>query len=101
MAVNRHRIKLLDRCIDHPELGNLWQVAGREQPRLAFTRYLESRIAAGQLREVPDLRLAARIVIETCATWAVHIHWDRAPEIYDPDAARTNAIDFLVRGLIA
>jgi AcrR family transcriptional regulator len=101
MATNRHRIKLLDRCIDHPELTNLWQVAGREQPRIAFTRYLESRIAVGQVRDVPDLRLATRIVIETCATWAVHIHWDRAPEIYDADASRTNAIDFLVRGLIA
>ena len=101
MAVNRHGIKLLDRCIDHPELENLWQVAGREQPRLALMRYLESRIAAGQVRDVPDLRLATRIVIETCATWAVHIHWDRAPEIYDSDAARANAIDFLVRGLVA
>lgn len=40
-------------------------------------------------------------VIETCATWAVHIHWDRAPEHYDPEAARANAIEILVRGLIA
>jgi AcrR family transcriptional regulator len=101
MAANRHGIKLLDRCMDHPELGSLWQTAGREQPRAAFARYLESRIAAGQIRDVPDVRLATRIVIETCATWAVHIHWDRAPEIYDAEAARANAIDFLVRGLIA
>jgi AcrR family transcriptional regulator len=101
MAVNRHRIKLLDRCMDHPDLGGLWQQAGRIQSRLDLTRYLEARIRAGQVRVVPDVALAARIVIETCATWAVHIHWDRAPESYEPELARSNAIDFLVRGLIA
>ena len=47
-----------------------------------------------------DLRLAARLVIETCTTWAVHIHWDRAPENYPLEAMRANAIDFVVRGLI-
>ncbi len=101
MSVNRHRIKLLDRCMDHPDLEELWQLAGRVQSRLDFVRYLEVRIRAGQVRPVPDVALAARIVIETCATWAVHIHWDRAPEFYDAELSRANAIDFLVRGLIA
>jgi AcrR family transcriptional regulator len=100
MSENRRRIKLLDRCMDHPELGELWQSAGREQLRQKLVRYLESRIRAGQLRRLPDQRLAARLVIETCATWAVHIHWDRAPEHYEPEAMRANAIDFLVRGLM-
>ena len=99
MSENRHRIKLLDRCMDHPELENLWQTQGREQSRLAMARYIERRIEAGQIRPVPNIRLAARIIIETVATWAVHIHWDRAPEAFDPEEARTNAIDFLVRGL--
>ena len=99
MFENRHRIKLLDRCMDHPELEDLWQVQGREQPRLAIARYIEQRIAAGQIRPLENIRLAARIVIETVATWAVHIHWDKAPEIFDPAEARSNAIDFLVRGL--
>jgi len=99
MYSNRHGIKLLDRCMDHPELVDLWQTHGREGPRLALARYLEKRIAGGQLREVANLRLAARIVIETVATWAVHIHWDRAPEAFDHDEARATTIDFLVRGL--
>jgi AcrR family transcriptional regulator len=98
MDRNRHRIKLLDRCMDHPELVDLWQSQGREGSRLAVARYLEQRIAAGQVRPVPNLRLAARIVIETVATWAVHIHWDRAPEAFDDAEARENTIDFLVRG---
>jgi AcrR family transcriptional regulator len=100
MTANRHRIKMLDRCMDHPELGHLWQTVGREQSRLALAHYLTARVEAGQIRELPDVRLATRFVIETCATWAVHIHWDRAPESYDPAEARANAIDFLVRGLV-
>ena len=100
MLANRHSIKLLDRCMDHPELGALWQVAGREQIRLSLARYLGHRIEAGQVRALSDLRLAARIVIETCTTWAVHIHWDRAPEAIDPDLARAYTIEFLIRGLL-
>lgn len=99
MFANRHGIKLLDRCMDHPELANLWQTQGREQPRLAMARYIERRIAVGQIRAVPNVRLAARIVIETLSTWAVHIHWDKAPEAFDPKESRSNAVDFLVRGL--
>lgn len=99
MFANRHGIKLLDRCMDHPELANLWQTQGREQPRLAMARYIERRIAVGQIRAVPNIRLAARIVIETLSTWAVHIHWDKAPEAFDPKESRSNAVDFLVRGL--
>jgi hypothetical protein len=33
-------------------------------------------------------------------TWAVHIHWDRAPERFGPDEAREKAIEFAVRGLL-
>lgn len=100
MAANRHGIKLLDRCMDHPELEQLWQSAGRERARSMLIRYLTARIEAGQLRPVADVRLAARIVIETCATWAVHIHWDRAPENYEPELMRENAIGFMVRALL-
>jgi len=98
---NRHRIKLLDRCLDHPELADLWQTQGREQPRRTLVRYLERRIAAGQIRPLPNVRLAARMVIETVTTWAVHIHWDRAPEPFDLGESRSNTLEFLVRGLIA
>lgn len=99
MLANRHRIKLLDRCLDHPELEKIWQTQGREQSRRAIARYLELRMAAGQIRSVPNIRLIARIVLETVATWAVHIHWDKAPEVFDPEESRSNAIDFLVHGL--
>ena len=96
-----HRtIKLIDRCSDHPELQEIWQTHGREGPRAALVRYLEKRMAAGQLRRVPNARLAARMIIEVATTWAVHIKWDRSPEDFDPDEARENAIDFLVTALV-
>ena len=95
-----HRsIKLIDRSVDHPELGNLWQTAGREAPRAALVRYLDKRMQAGQLRQVANVRLAARMIIEVATTWAIHIKWDRSPEDFDPDEARENAIDFLVHAL--
>jgi AcrR family transcriptional regulator len=95
-----HRaIKLIDRCVDHPELRELWQTQGRQAPRAALVRYLEKRMADGQLRSVPNVRLAARMIIEVASTWAIHIKWDRAPEDFDPSEARENAIDFLVTAL--
>jgi AcrR family transcriptional regulator len=101
MSSHRRRIKLLDRCMDHPELAGLWQVGGREHARVGFVAYLEKRTSAGQVRALPNLRLAARMVIETVATWAVHIHWDRSPEPFDSGEVRENVIDFLVRGLLS
>lgn len=101
MHANRHRIKLLDRCMDHPELERLWQTEGREGARQAIARYLAHRIDSGDFRPIENVRLGARIVLETCATWAVHIHWDRAPESFAPAEARAMAIDFMVRGLLA
>ncbi len=101
MTANRFGIKLLDRCMDHPELQQLWQEMGREGVRLAMMGYLEARIATGHVRSFPEVRLAARFVIESCATWAVHIHWDRAPEPFEPEAMRANTIGFVTRGLLA
>lgn len=98
---NRHAIKLLDRCVDQPEIRDLWQAEGREQTRLMLARYIEQRAGIGQFRTVSDHRIAARLLIETIATWAVHIHWDRSPERLDLVASRRAVIDFLVSGFVA
>lgn len=92
-------IKLIDRCADHPEVGKIWQLLGREEPRAALARWLERRMAAGQLRPLRSARLAARMIIEICTTWAIHIKWDRVPEDFDPSEARENAIEFIVAAL--
>ncbi|MCZ6782082.1 MAG: helix-turn-helix domain containing protein [Proteobacteria bacterium] len=99
---NHRTIKLVDRCAaEHPEVGEIWQTGAREATRAAFARYIEMRVRAGQFRPVQSAQLAARFLIEVVATWAIHIHWDRFPERFDPVEARENAIEFVVRGLVA
>ena len=97
---NHRGIKLIDRCQDHPELGLIWQKTGREVNRQQIVDYLTLRTEGGQLRRVKDVRLAARFIIETIATWAVHIKWDHSPESFDPQDARENAISFIVEALV-
>jgi len=92
----RKAIKLVDRCVDHPELRETWLVLGRQAPREAMARYLELRVRSGQLRPLANIRLGARLLQEVAVTWAIHIHWDRNPERFDPDEARENAIAFIV-----
>jgi AcrR family transcriptional regulator len=95
------RIKLVDRCWDHPELGSVWQERGREAPRLRLAEYFDLRMRAGQLRLHPNPRLAARIAVETISTWAMHIKWDPMPEPLDPLESKQAVIEFIARGLLS
>ncbi|MBW2240546.1 MAG: TetR/AcrR family transcriptional regulator [Deltaproteobacteria bacterium] len=101
-AANRHRtsIKLIDRCArDQPELAEAFYRGGRLAQLALLTRFLRMRIEAGQLQAVPDAEIAARFIIETVATWAVHIHWDPAPQPIDPAIAEDTAVHFVLSGL--
>lgn len=98
---NCRTIKLLDSCSDHPVFGPLWQQSGREATRGKLAEYMDLRLRAGQVRSDLEPRLAARLVVETIATWAVHIKWDRSPESFEPVSTRENVIDFIARGLEA
>jgi len=101
--LSRHRtaIKLLDRSASaRPELASAYFAGGRFQQVDHLTAYLERRIAAGQLRAVPSAAVASRFIIETIATWAVHVHWDPAPQRYDPADAEETVVQFLLGGLI-
>ena len=94
-------ITLVERAVGHPEISQDWQTRGREDSRQRLAAYIESRIQSGQLRALPEPRLAARFVIECIATWAMHIRWDPSPEHFDEKAAQDNLVEFLVRGLLA
>jgi len=99
----RHRtaIKLMDRCgADHPELAAIFYEQGRFSQVDRLTRYLESRIATGALRPVPTASVAARFIVETIATWAVHMHWDPAPRFSEPADAEATVVQFLLGGLL-
>jgi AcrR family transcriptional regulator len=101
MSRQRTAIKLIDRCAhDYPELAALWFRAGRGGLLTALERYLTVRSAAGLLRPLPDASVAARLVLETVAVWAVHRHWDPAPQVLDDAVVETAVVQMLVAGLV-
>jgi AcrR family transcriptional regulator len=101
LSRNRVGIKLVERCAaDHPELAEVWYRASRFAALDQLTRYLETRARGGQLRPLPDLVLAARILLETVVLWAVHVHWDPAPQVFDETTVEDTVVRFLVDPLI-
>ena len=100
---SRHRtaIELIDRCArDLPALSSAFYAGGRFSQLDALSHYLESRIRRGHLQDVRDVRTAARFVIESIATWAVHIHWDPSPQPIDPADAEETVVRFVLGGLL-
>ncbi len=101
-ASHRSGIKLLDRCASEvPELAELWREAGRGAELDLLGRYLERRMAAGQIAALATPSLGARIWLETVVTWAVHIHWDRNPQKIDESAAKEAVVAILCSGFLA
>jgi AcrR family transcriptional regulator len=101
-ASSRHRtaLELIDRCgADHPDLASLFYREGRLAQLGTLVRYLDARIRKGHLSPLPDTAVAARFVIEAIATWAVHIHWDPAPQRIDPRDAEETVVRIVVNGL--
>jgi AcrR family transcriptional regulator len=103
-TMTRHRtgIKLLDRCAaDYPELARLWFAHGREAVVAAFVRYLETRRRARQLAPSPDVAVTARLIVETIVFWAVHRHWDPAPQNVEEPVAEASVVRLLTNTLLA
>lgn len=97
----RHRtvIELLDRCAhDHPELAAVWYGNGRSPLLAALARFLTVRVRLAPGR---DADIAARIILETLAFWAVHRHWDPSPQAVEPARAREAVVSFLRDALVA
>ena len=101
LEANCRVVRMLERCSDHPELGPLWHAMVRAPARGDLARYVAQRVKAGQLRQVEHPQLAARIALETVATWAMHIKWDRAPESYEPESTKAVVIEQICRGLLS
>jgi AcrR family transcriptional regulator len=97
MFRNRRALKLVDRCaIDHPELASLWYEQGRGAQLGMLASYLEARAKSGALRRIADPELAARLMLETIALWAIHMPWDPSPNTYDEAAVERAVVDLLV-----
>jgi len=97
MSRNRRALKLVDRCaVDHPELAPVWFEQGRYGQVALLATYLEKQAAAGNLRPVPNLQLAARMVLETVALWSIHMPWDASPRPFSDGDVENAVADMLV-----
>ena len=101
LSRNRRAIKLMDRSAQfHPELASVWFAGARGTLLDLLFEYLDSRIRRKLFRPVPDTAVAARVIMETIVTWAVHRHWDPSPQTIDDQVAEATVIQFIVGGLI-
>lgn len=97
----RVSMKLIDRCAhDYPELAAVFFKAGRATVMQSLTRYIELRIEQGYFQPVPDVTIAARVVLETIVYWAIHRYWDPSPQPIDDHAAEETVIHLLIRALL-
>jgi AcrR family transcriptional regulator len=77
-------LKLIERCArDWPEVSMAFYKGYRETLLATGVRYLEKRTRSGHLRPMPDVAVAARVISETCAFFAMHRH--TAPDTDLPD----------------
>jgi AcrR family transcriptional regulator len=92
LARHRIAIKLVDRCAPElPDLAELWFGTGRDEQVGALEQYLLNRERASTVSLPGPASLVARTVVELCAHFAVHCHFDPAPQRMI--AARLGGID--------
>ncbi|MEM7413648.1 MAG: helix-turn-helix domain-containing protein [Myxococcota bacterium] len=97
----RTAIKLIDRCeLESTELGQTFYRDGRAALVAALANVLDAGAQQGAFRRYPDPLVAARFVSESLTTWAVHIHWDPAPQEIPPAVAEETAIQMLLAALL-
>jgi len=88
LARHRVAIKLVDRCAPElPDLAQVWFGTGRRAHVDAVEEYLTRRERAGTLNLPGPAPLLARTIVELCALWAVHCHFDPAPRPPGTDPA--------------
>src|SRR5262249_54451267 len=97
MSRNRRALKLVDRCaVDHPELAAVWFEQGRYGQVELLANYLEKRAATGKVRPLSNVQLAARMLLESIALWAIHMPWDASPRPFADDEVENALVDMLV-----
>lgn len=79
LARHRVAIKIVDRCAaELPELGRVWFGDGRQAQVGILDSYLTGLERAGRIALPGPPALVARTIVEACALWAVHCHFDPA-----------------------
>ena len=98
---NRLGIKLVEQSAqDWPEMADLFFRGIRGTFLAQLSAYLDTRIQQGLLRPVPDTAVAARLINETVAWFAMHRHTDRNPTVSDDALAEATTVDALVHAFI-
>lgn len=95
-------LKLLERsAADWPSLAGLW--FGRHRPRVfaLLAGYLHRRMASGALRSAPDPQLAARLIIEMVAAFAMHCRSEHDGPPLDQPAAEEVLLDAVLHAYAA
>ena len=87
-------------AIDLPELASLYFGQARAGQVEQLAEYLTLRIRSGQLRNVPDIGLATRFIVETVAWFAWHRRDDRTGASIGDDEARTSTLYLLAAALV-
>ncbi len=87
-------------AIDLPELASLYFGQARAGQVEQLAEYLAVRIRSGQLRNVPDIGLATRFIVETVAWFAWHRRDDRTGASIGDDEARTSTLHLLAAALV-
>jgi AcrR family transcriptional regulator len=87
-------------AVDVPEIAELYFQGARRQLIADLTRYLELRMAAGQLRAVPDPATTARLVLEVIAWFAWHRHEDPDSSSITDVSAEESVVDFICGSLV-
>jgi AcrR family transcriptional regulator len=98
---NQQTITLVERCATElPELGQWYFVQQRRTMIEQLGAYLAAGIAAGRLREVPDVAVATRFVVETIAWFAMHRNGDPDSAMLDDDACRSTVRQLLLTAFL-
>jgi AcrR family transcriptional regulator len=97
----RRVLPVIEACAaDLPALEALY-FGRRRRARIDLLRdYLQRRAAAGYLRSLPDMAVAAQIVTETVAWFAWKRHEGRDASRFDDDVARATVVQFVCNALL-
>lgn len=94
---NRMALQLVEGCAEQlPELAQWYFVQRRRAMVEQVGAYLAARIAAGLLRPVPDVPVAARFIVETVAWFAMHRHGDPDSRMLSDDDCRRTVRHLLI-----
>lgn len=98
LAYFRRGLRLVERCAEEwPELKKAWFEGGRQQFHIALRRYCAAKQRKGLMWDAVAPEHAAKMMIESCAMFAIHRHYDPQPTPISDGQARTLAVDSMVR----